>query len=324
MTEYQKQAAPTEYIEIRLEAPRELEERLTMLLFDLGAEGVEVADNAIIMRHLAAGDWDASVFDGQELPTARVSLRALTPLDAAGRAMAEAVLAEAGGLPDVDIYCDVVPPQDWQEKWKEGFVARPVGDRLWIRPYWDETPPPEGRIPINVNPGMAFGTGDHPTTEMALELIEEYLQPGERVVDFGCGSGILAIAALKLGASEAIAVDIDEVCGPAVAEHLRINDLPAERLRFYAADILADDRLQRSLRREKGQLVLANINAEVLRDLAGVAGRFMAPGGYFIASGILADYAGPVAKSLIYAGLAIIGQRQVGDWVSYVAVAAYE
>ena len=146
----------------------------------------------------------------------------------------------------------------------------------------------------------------------------------KKVLDIGCGSGILAIAALKLGASEAIAVDIDEVCGPAVAEHLRINDLPAERLRFYAADILADDRLQRSLRREKGQLVLANINAEVLRDLAGVVGRFMAPGGYFIASGILADYAGPVAKSLIYAGLAIIGQRQVGDWVSYVAVVAYE
>ena len=324
MTEHQKQMQPVDHIEIRLEAPREREEELTMLLFDHGAAGVEVVDNAIIMRHLAARDWDASVFDGQELPTERIALRALTPLNAAGRAMAEAVAAAVEHMPGVDVFCDVVPPVDWQEKWKEGFAARPVGARLWVRPYWDETPPPDGRIAINVNPGMAFGTGDHPTTAMALALLEEYLQPGERVIDFGCGSGILGVAALKLGASEAVGVDIDAVCGPAVAEHLRINDLPEERFRFHVGDILADEKLHRRLRREKGQLVLANINAEVLRDLAGVAGRFMAPGGYLIVSGVLADYAGVVAKALIYAGLAVIGQRQVGDWVSYVAVAAYE
>ena len=165
-----------DYIEFKLDAPQSREEELTMLLFDNGAQGVEVDDPAAICRHLEQGDWDASVFDGRELAVGQVHLRSLMPLDEAGRRAAEAVRQATNAMDDVDCEINVVEPVDWQEKWKEGFKARPVGDRLWVRPYWDETPVPEGRVALTVNPGMAFGTGDHPTTSMMLEMIEEFLK----------------------------------------------------------------------------------------------------------------------------------------------------
>lgn len=318
------QQPPADYIQITLTAPRRWEEELTMLLFDQGAEGVEVQDNALITQHLQAGDWDASIFDGQELPTEQVRLRTLLPLNAAGRAAAQQLRDQAQQRPGVSCELEILPPVDWQEQWKRGFSGRPLAERLWLRPYWDENPPPAGRVAVTISPGMAFGTGDHATTAMMLELIETYLQPGGRVIDFGCGSGILGVAALHLGADSAVGVDIDPVCEAAVAEHLRLNQIDPARFEFHLGDILASEKLQRSLRRNKGQLVLANINAAVLRDLAGIVGRFMAPGGYFLCSGILIDYAAEVAQAIVNAGLSLVGSRRQGDWAAYVAVASYE
>ena len=323
-SEYQKQSPASPYLELSLDVPKAEEETWTMLLFDLGAEGVEVSDPSLIAAHLAAGDWDASVFDGDTLSCGRVVLRALVPKNVAGEKIASALRIQAADSAEVQFSSREVPPVDWQETWKEGFVSRPIGRRLWIRPRWDCAPAPEDRVVIVIDPGMAFGTGDHPTTEMVLASLENYVQPGDHVIDLGCGSGILAIASLGLGAESAVGVDLDEVCQNAVTEHLRLNGIAEERFRFYEGDVLSDEKLQRVLRQEKGQLVLANISASVLRDLAGIVGRFMAPRAYFICSGILLDYAQEVAQALVNAGLAIIAQRRVGDWVSYVTVMSYE
>ena len=313
-----------DYIEFKLDAPAAREEELTMLLFDNGAQGVEVDDPAAIRRHLEQGDWDASVFDGQEIAVGQVHLRSLMPLDEAGRKAAEAVRAATNAMDDVDCEINVVEPTDWQEKWKEGFKARPVGDKLWLRPYWDETPVPEGRVAITVNPGMAFGTGDHATTSMVLEMIEEYIEPGQTIVDLGCGSGILAIAGLLLGAEQAVGVDIDPVCEAAVREHLRLNGIDESRFTYYTGDIVCDDRLQHRIRRQKGQRVVANITKDVLVDLAGVAGRFMAPQGVICCSGVLRDFGAEVAEALVYANMSVINSRTEGEWAAFAAVRAYE
>lgn len=313
-----------DYIEFKLDAPAAREEELTMLLFDHGAQGVEVNDPAIIRRHLEQGDWDASVFDGQDIAVGMVHLRSLLPLDEAGRRAAEAVRAATNAMDDVDCEINVVEPVDWQEKWKEGFRSRPVGDRLWVRPYWDEAPVPEGRVALTVNPGMAFGTGDHPTTSMMLELIEEYIEPGHTIVDLGCGSGILAIAGLLLGAERALGVDIDPVCQEAVREHLRLNGIEESRFTYYTGDIVCDDRLQHKVRQQKGQLVVANITKDVLVDLAGVAGRFMAPQGVICCSGVLRDFGAEVAEALVYANMSVINSRTEGEWSAFAAVRAYE
>ena len=159
---------------------------------------------------------------------------------------------------------------------------------------------------------------------MMLEMIEEYIEPGQTIVDLGCGSGILAIAGLLLGATHAVGVDIDPVCEEAVREHLRLNGIDESRFTYYTGDIVCDDRLQHKVRRQKGQLVVANITKDVLVDLAGVAGRFMAPQGVICCSGVLRDFGAEVAEALVYANMSVINSRVEGEWAAFAAVRAYE
>ncbi len=316
----------TEYSQITLEVPAAAEEDFTMVLFDNGAEGVEVQSPALIQAHLEAGDWDASVFDGQTLDTDRVTLRCLFLRPETARQAAEAAqrLAESRAL-DYRISLEQVPEVDWQSKWKEGFRPMAVGERLWLSPAWDESPVPADRVCVRINPGRAFGTGDHATTRMALQFLEEQLQPGETLIDLGCGSGLLGIAGLKLGAAKVTAVDIDPVCAEAVAEHCGLNGIGPEQLEFLCGDVLADEKLQRRLRREnKADLVVANITADVIYDLARIVGRFMAPGARFICSGILDEYAAAIGDRLVNCGLAVIGELHEAGWTSYACVPAYE
>lgn len=316
----------SEYTQLTIRIPSQWEEDLTMALFDAGAEGVEVQDPAIIQAHLDAGDWDASVFDGQQLELGEVTLRSLFPEEAMARAAAEAAKALARRLEaPCELSLEQVPEVDWQSKWKEGFVSIPVGERLWLSPAWDENRAPEGRVKVRINPGQAFGTGDHATTRMALQFMEEYLQEGESIIDLGCGSGLLGIAGLKLGAFRVTAVDIDPVCGPSVEVHCQLNNIEPERFCFYCGDILADEKLQRKLRREnKADLVLANITAEIIYDLARIVGRFMAPGARLICSGILDEYAPAIADRLVNCGMAIIGEMHDKGWACFACVPAYE
>ena len=319
MTEYQKQTPQFDYIEIRIEAPREQEDILTTLLFEQGAAGVEIDDPAVIMQHLESNDWDASVFDGREFDTARIKLRSLLPGDEAGHKAAAGIVDAVKTMAGVVISSAVVPPVDWQNKWKEGFTSKPIGQHLWLRSYWDEAPVPKGRSTVTVSPGMAFGTGDHATTEMVLEWLDKYLQPGESVLDLGCGSGILGIAALKLGASHVVGVDIDEVCVNAVREHWRINNIVGTQFAFYLGDVLHDEKLQHVLRQEQAGLVVANITADVLTELADSVSGLLIPGGRFICSGILDRYDDTVAQALDKAGMIVKDRRKMGEWVSYVA-----
>lgn len=315
-----------EYTQLSIKIPAQWEEAFTMGLFDAGAEGVEVQDPAIIQAHLDAGDWDASVFDGQRLEVGEVTLRSLFPEREPAEAAAEAArkLAAEQGV-TAQIQLEQIPEVDWQSKWKESFVSIPVGEKLWLSPAWDENRAPEGRVKLRINPGQAFGTGDHATTRMALKFLEEQLQPGESIIDLGCGSGLLGIAGLKLGASRVTAVDIDPVCGPSVEEHCQLNGIAPEQFTFYCGDVLSDEKLQRKLRRDnKADIVLANITAQVIYDLVRIVGRFMAPGGRLICSGILDEYAPAIADRLVNCGMAVIGEMHEQGWTSFACVPAYE
>lgn len=223
-----------------------------------------------------------------------------------------------------------VADQNWMETWKANYHPIPVGRRLIIVPAWLESPD-ESRIPIKIDPGMAFGTGTHPTTQLCLELIDEIidnqtltddLQP-LNVIDVGCGSGILSIAALKLGASFALGVDIDEAAIRASRENARANGVPDEKFALMVGsvpEVLAGsyDALSRDSQRVRSApLVLSNILAPVIIRLfeAGLAD-LVAPNGVLVLSGILQEQSGSVLAAARAKGLELVTSKQMGDWMA--------
>jgi len=210
-----------------------------------------------------------------------------------------------------------VQEQDWSQAWKQHYRPISIGERLVVVPAWLESPDP-GRIAIRMDPGMAFGTGTHPTTQLCLELLETYL-PGDAaaVIDVGCGSGILAVGALKLGARAALGVDIDPEAVQAAQANAELNGV-AERLQVKlgsVAEILGEGA---SLKR--APLVLANILAPVIvRLLDDGLANLLDPGGVLILSGILDEQAAEVEAALRAHGLVLLEQRQIADWVALAA-----
>jgi ribosomal protein L11 methyltransferase len=209
-----------------------------------------------------------------------------------------------------------IADQNWMEAWKERYHPIPIGERLIIVPAWLESPEPK-RIPIKIDPGMAFGTGTHPTTQLCLELLETYTPRDGDVIDVGCGSGILSIAALKLGARFALGVDIDEASVKASRENANANAIPVEQFDIglgSVTEVLAD-----GFRVQNTPLVVANILAPIIIRLFGLGlADLLAPGGWIILSGILAEQTDSVLEAAQDRSLKFIEKRQMGDWVALV------
>jgi ribosomal protein L11 methyltransferase len=211
-----------------------------------------------------------------------------------------------------------IQDQDWSQAWKQHYQPILIGKRLVIVPAWLESPAPE-RIVIRMDPGMAFGTGTHPTTQLCLELLEACMAqvvPQETdIIDVGCGSGILSIAALKLGARRAVAVDIDPQAVSVAQENAALNGVTAGlEVGLGSVAELRDGFF--TIR--SGQIVLANILALVIIQLLGAGfADLLAPGGTAIFSGILAEQEGDVAAACEKAGLKVAGRRQSADWVAF-------
>ncbi len=214
-----------------------------------------------------------------------------------------------------------VAGQNWMEAWKEHYKPIPIGKRLIILPAWLDSPD-TSRIPIKIDPGMAFGTGTHPTTQLCLELLEksfdEHTASGlqhSAIIDVGCGSGILSIAALKLGASCALGVDIDEASIKASRESAEVNGIAAERFAIGLGSVVEVLKGNFSIR--EAPLVLVNILAPVIIRLFEIGlADLVTPGGTLILSGILAEQAEGVIWAAQFHRLQLSDKRQLGDWVA--------
>ena len=223
-----------------------------------------------------------------------------------------------GELGSLEVSTLSLREEDWAHNWQKYYEAFPVGERLYIVPEWERgRPVPEGRTPVYLNPGLIFGTGSHGTTRLCLEGLEKYVAPGRPVLDLGCGSGILAIAALVLGASSAKGCDIDPKAVRVAAENAGFNGVE-DRLEVFCGDVTGDAALAASL---AGQypLVLANIIADVIIPLSAHVGDFLAPGGVFLCSGIIGHRAEDVAAALKANGFAIFDRQEREGWVSFAA-----
>lgn len=206
---------------------------------------------------------------------------------------------------------------DWENNWKAYYQPMDVGSRLTIIPAWEQQArPAEGRVPLILDPGLAFGTGSHPTTRLCLTALDQLLRGGERVADLGCGSGILSIAALRLGASRAFACDIDEKCVDVAYANAALNGIRPDTYTVRAGDVLTDAKL----RAELGggyDLVLANIVADVILGLAPAVRPLLAPGGVFLCSGVIAERGAEVEAALAAAGLRVETRREDAGWCSF-------
>ena len=214
-----------------------------------------------------------------------------------------------------------IADRNWMEAWKERYHPIPVGKKLIIVPAWLESPD-ASRVSIKIDPGMAFGTGTHPTTQLCLELLEEYFdqlptansQP-LTAIDVGCGSGILSIGALKLGANFVLGVDIDGASVTASRENADANDVAPERFAIGRGSVT--EILEGRFQIGHAPLVVANILAPVIIRLFGLGlADLVTPGGSLILSGILAEQAGAVVSAAQAKGLELIERKQMGDWVA--------
>lgn len=209
--------------------------------------------------------------------------------------------------------------EDWANNWKSYYKPMTVGNRLYVVPEWERGGTvPAGRVPVYLNPGLIFGTGSHGTTQLCMEGLEEYVRPGSKVLDLGCGSGILAIAALTLGADTAVGCDIDPKAVDVAEENASFNGIGRDRFRVLAGDITKDAGLRRSLG-SGYQLVLANIVADVIIPLSAFAREFMTEDAVFLCSGIIDTRAEEVGRALEENGLHIFRRRERAGWVSYAA-----
>ena len=296
------------WLEVSLNVNGELAEAVADVLARFAPNGV-VVENGVFFKD--ADDPGTSL----DMVNVRAYLAVDEKIDDTRQRLEEALwyLGKIQPLP-VPVFTPIAD-QNWMEAWKEHYKPIPIGEKLIIVPAWLESPDAT-RIPIRIDPGMAFGTGTHPTTQLCLELLEKYIQPGMDVIDLGCGSGILSIGALKLGARRALAVDIDQAAVDASLENARANGITDGILTGLGS---VDEILAGNFAFKQAPLVLANILANVLIQLfSGGMGKLVSKNGVLILSGILQEQSDPVCQAAEAQGFKLLEKRQIGDWVALV------
>lgn len=232
------------------------------------------------------------------------------------------------GLQEISQYCDVgegsiqaseTEDKDWINNWKEYFHQFYVDDIL-IKPSWEQVQPgDEDKLLIQIDPGTAFGTGMHETTQLCIRQLRKYLTSETELLDVGTGSGILSIISLKLGARHAVGTDLDPCAIEAVRENMEVNGISPEQFTVMIGNIIDDPQVQDQVGYEKYHIVVANILAEVLVPLTPVILGQLKPGGIYITSGIIDDKEETVVQAVHAAGLRVLEITYQGEWVSVTA-----
>ncbi|MFC7440637.1 50S ribosomal protein L11 methyltransferase [Laceyella putida] len=309
------------WIEICVHTSQEATEAVSYILQELGADGVSIEDPEVLHR-----TWDNQFGEIIELspddyPQEGVRVKAYlselecTDVDGFVAEVKERLAELQAAQFDVGsaiVTTQAVSESSWEDEWKKYYKTIKVTDRIVIKPEWERYTPasPDERI-IELDPGMAFGTGTHPTTMLSIRLLEKYLKPGQRVIDVGCGSGILSIVAGKLGAEPILALDLDPLAVEKARENIALNHLSG-RVTVRQGDLL------------KGvagtaDVVVANILAEIILKFVHELPRVLVPGGTFVASGIIEEKKGKVEEALAMIGLEILETIHQDGWVAIAA-----
>ena len=223
-------------------------------------------------------------------------------------------LRKKEGFGSLDMTVSTLPQENWEESWKDNYPPQPIGKGLVVLPYWLADTYKSNRLPIILDPGLTFGTGAHPSTQMVLETMEETVQPGAQCLDLGSGSGILSIAALRLGAASAIGVDIDHKAENIARENAAYNGFSAPEFTALTGNVTQNKHLMQQLSQNHYDIVLVNIVADVIIGLSPVLPSFLTDTTTLICSGILDVRLQEVISALEHAGLTITAIRSKEDW----------
>ncbi len=219
---------------------------------------------------------------------------------------------------DYEIDETICKNADWENNWKKYFKPFDVGSRLVVKPTWEKYDNSEGKVILEIDPGNVFGSGSHETTKMCLEALDEYIKGGEKILDIGCGSGILSVGGLLLGADHAELIDIDKNAAAAADANMKLNKIPAERYNSAFGDILEDREFDASYQGKNFDCVVANIVADIIIALSEMVPKYLKNGGIFISSGIISEREEDVRESLIANGFQIIEMKEMGNWRAFV------
>ncbi len=316
-----------EWIQVAINTTHEGVEALTSALEDIGIRGFEIEDSADFDEFMHAEfpyrDYvDENLID--EKLSADVRVKIYVSANDAGRehllSVEELLFSLRGDetFGSLELSFVTMNEEDWSENWKQFFHPLKIGKRVLVRPEWEECENEDGRVVFTINPGMSFGTGSHATTQLCLEAIEEYTKDGDTILDLGCGSGILSITACLLGASSAVAVDIDKNAVDIALRNAELNGVSAEKYEALAGNILEDAALRERFETEKYDIVAANIVSDVIIGISPFAASFVRDGGIFIASGIITERLHEVLGHL-EKSFEIIKICDKNDWASVIA-----
>ena len=299
-------------------------------LYQLGITGVEIEDEADFKQFLEENHqyWDYvddSLLKEKAKPTC---IRAYVSDNASGREMLLAINSAMNSLKAYDkenvfgslkIETGSLNEEDWANNWKKYFHPIEVGKRIMIKPEWEELSSPTDRIIFNINPGMTFGTGSHHTTQLCIEEMEDYIDSSKDILDLGCGSGILSVISLMLGAKSALAVDIDPNCIDIAYANAKRNNVDTKNYEVISGDIMSDEKVSSYIKQKKYPVVLANIVADVIIGILPLVQDCITPDGIFICSGVIEDRISDVTDALSNHGFEITKISRKKDWAAIVS-----
>lgn len=315
----------------RIETTTAAEEFMSSMLMELGIEGIEIEDNVPLSKEDQA---DMFIDFLPELPEDKGISYVSFYLEESeeGKSDDTEILKQVKmGLEDLRSMVDVgsgmitsseTEDLDWINNWKKYFSSFTI-DNLLIKPTWEEQKEEDkDKLLVEIDPGISFGTGKHETTQLCIKQLMKYIGKevkAPKVLDVGCGSGILSIVALKLGAREVVGTDLDADCMISTRDNMEVNHLDASLGKFYVGNLIDDEELQKTVGTKEYEIVVANILADVIIPMAPVIPDRLKKGGYFITSGIIDFKENEVKEAIEKAGLTVVEINHQGEWVNITA-----
>lgn len=314
------------WTEVNIYTTSEGSEPVCGCLLNTGVTGFAIKDPKDFEEFLErkTGNWDYIDEELMGMKDCETCVTVYLPDNSQGADMLAAIRSEMAALKERDannafgrlsVELSSVREEDWANNWKQYFKPLTVGEKLVIKPSWEEYPNPGGKTILEIDPASSFGTGQHHTTRLCLELLEKHISGGEKILDIGCGSGILSIAAILLGAGQAAAVDIDQNSVKTAAENAEKNHISGNSYKTFFGNIVTD----RALCERIGggfDIITANIVADVLIAMSPIFENFIKKGSILIVSGIITERCDEVIEAIKEHGFTHTGTREKDGWAA--------